>query len=137
MANKIFQDADAALRDILFDGMTIVSSGFGLTRGPESEGCAPSRRRLACITGSDEVQVLGPIKVEAAAEREPGHFAARELPIGLDSLGTRGARVGGDVRAGVPARERGPVPTVRRPEFRAAYQVSATPPSQGMTAPVV
>ena len=68
MANKIFQDADAALRDILFDGMTIVSSDFGLTGGPESEGCAPSRRRLARITGSDEVQVLRPIKVEAAAE---------------------------------------------------------------------
>jgi hypothetical protein len=58
----------------------------------------------------------------------------------MEKEGTGGGHTGYGILAqlpGVPARERGPVPTVRRPEFRAAYQVSATPPSQGMTAPVV
>src|SRR3546814_17142738 len=32
---KIFSDADAALDGILFDGMTIMSGGFGLSGNPE------------------------------------------------------------------------------------------------------
>lgn len=36
MANKIFGTPADALRDILFDGMTIMSGGFGLSGNPES-----------------------------------------------------------------------------------------------------
>src|SRR3546814_20312506 len=32
---KIFPDADAALEGVLFDGMTIMSGGFGLSGNPE------------------------------------------------------------------------------------------------------
>ena len=32
---KIFDDADAALADVVFDGMTIMSGGFGLSGNPE------------------------------------------------------------------------------------------------------
>ena len=35
MANKIYNDADAALDGILFDGMTVMSGGFGLCGIPE------------------------------------------------------------------------------------------------------
>ncbi|MEM0985739.1 MAG: CoA transferase subunit A [Pseudomonadota bacterium] len=35
MANKIYPDADAALDGLLFDGMTIMSGGFGLCGIPE------------------------------------------------------------------------------------------------------
>jgi len=35
MANKIYADADAALEGILFDGMTVMSGGFGLCGIPE------------------------------------------------------------------------------------------------------
>jgi 3-oxoacid CoA-transferase subunit A len=35
MANKIYADADAALAGILFDGMTVMSGGFGLCGIPE------------------------------------------------------------------------------------------------------
>ncbi len=36
MANKIFGDAEAALAGLLFDGMTIMSGGFGLCGIPET-----------------------------------------------------------------------------------------------------
>ncbi len=36
MANKVFADAAAALEGVLFDGMTIVSGGFGLCGIPEN-----------------------------------------------------------------------------------------------------
>ncbi len=36
MANKIFASPADALRDVLFDGMTIMSGGFGLSGNPES-----------------------------------------------------------------------------------------------------
>ena len=36
MANKIYADPASALADILFDGMTIMSGGFGLSGNPES-----------------------------------------------------------------------------------------------------
>jgi 3-oxoacid CoA-transferase subunit A len=32
---KIFADADAALRDVVFEGMTLMSGGFGLSGNPE------------------------------------------------------------------------------------------------------
>src|SRR6201997_3209443 len=35
MALKVFADADSALRDLLFDGMTIAAGGFGLCGIPE------------------------------------------------------------------------------------------------------
>lgn len=36
MANKIYADPDAALEGLLFDGMTIMSGGFGLSGNPET-----------------------------------------------------------------------------------------------------
>ena len=36
MANKIYADAHAALAGVLFDGMTIMSGGFGLSGNPET-----------------------------------------------------------------------------------------------------
>ena len=36
MANKIYADPASALADVLFDGMTIMSGGFGLSGNPES-----------------------------------------------------------------------------------------------------
>lgn len=35
MANKIFSDAASALKDVVFDGMTVMSGGFGLCGIPE------------------------------------------------------------------------------------------------------
>jgi 3-oxoacid CoA-transferase subunit A len=35
MANKIYASPEAALADVLFDGMTIMSGGFGLSGNPE------------------------------------------------------------------------------------------------------
>jgi 3-oxoacid CoA-transferase subunit A len=36
MVNKVYQDARAALDGLLFDGMTIMSGGFGLSGNPET-----------------------------------------------------------------------------------------------------
>ena len=36
MTDKLYPDPDAALEDVLFDGMTIMSGGFGLSGNPES-----------------------------------------------------------------------------------------------------
>jgi 3-oxoacid CoA-transferase subunit A len=36
MANKIYDSPEAALQGVLFDGMTIMSGGFGLSGNPES-----------------------------------------------------------------------------------------------------
>ncbi len=36
MTDKIFKTADAALAGLLFDGMTIMSGGFGLSGNPEN-----------------------------------------------------------------------------------------------------
>ena len=35
VANKVFPDAEAALKDVVFDGMTVMSGGFGLCGIPE------------------------------------------------------------------------------------------------------
>src|ERR1700759_2071462 len=36
MVNKVYEDARAALDGLLFDGMTIMSGGFGLSGNPET-----------------------------------------------------------------------------------------------------
>jgi 3-oxoacid CoA-transferase subunit A len=36
MSSKVYDSPEAALADVLFDGMTIMSGGFGLTGNPES-----------------------------------------------------------------------------------------------------
>ena len=36
MSQKIFVDPETALAGLLFDGMTIMSGGFGLTGNPEN-----------------------------------------------------------------------------------------------------
>lgn len=35
MSSKVYADAEAALEDLLFDGMTVMSGGFGLSGNPE------------------------------------------------------------------------------------------------------
>jgi 3-oxoacid CoA-transferase subunit A len=36
MPNKVYPNPSAALKGVLFDGMTIMSGGFGLSGNPES-----------------------------------------------------------------------------------------------------
>src|SRR6201992_3653618 len=36
MVNKVYEDARAALDGLLFDGMTVMSGGFGLSGNPET-----------------------------------------------------------------------------------------------------
>ena len=36
MAHKVFKDASAALKGVVFDGMTVMSGGFGLSGNPEN-----------------------------------------------------------------------------------------------------
>jgi 3-oxoacid CoA-transferase subunit A len=36
MTRKVYDDADAALKDVVFDGMTLMSGGFGLSGNPEN-----------------------------------------------------------------------------------------------------
>ena len=36
MSSKVFDDATSALKDVVFDGMTIMSGGFGLSGNPEN-----------------------------------------------------------------------------------------------------
>jgi 3-oxoacid CoA-transferase subunit A len=50
MVNKLFSDADAALQGILFDGMTIMSGGFGLSGNPESLIPAIRRSGISGLT---------------------------------------------------------------------------------------
>jgi 3-oxoacid CoA-transferase subunit A len=50
VANKVFPDADSALKGTLFDGMTIVAGGFGLCGIPESLIDALLRSRTRRIT---------------------------------------------------------------------------------------
>ena len=44
MSRKVYPDANAALEGLLFDGMTLMSGGFGLSGNPENliEGVAAS-----------------------------------------------------------------------------------------------
>lgn len=50
MSNKVYADADAALEGVLFDGMTIMSGGFGLSGNPENSIAAISHRPVKGLT---------------------------------------------------------------------------------------
>lgn len=50
MANKIYETADAALDGLLFDGMTIMSGGFGLCGIPENAIAAIERAGVKDLT---------------------------------------------------------------------------------------
>ena len=50
MSNKVFSDADAALEGVLFDGMTLMSGGFGLTGNPENLIMAIRRTGVGGLT---------------------------------------------------------------------------------------
>jgi 3-oxoacid CoA-transferase subunit A len=50
LSNKVFRDANAALEGILFDGMTIMSGGFGLTGNPENLTLALMRSGVRNLT---------------------------------------------------------------------------------------
>jgi len=50
VTDKVRQDADAALEGVLFDGMTIMSGGFGLTGNPENLILALKRSGVRDLT---------------------------------------------------------------------------------------
>jgi 3-oxoacid CoA-transferase subunit A len=50
MSNKVYSDADAALEGVLFDGMTMMSGGFGLCGNPENCITAISRKPVKGLT---------------------------------------------------------------------------------------
>jgi 3-oxoacid CoA-transferase subunit A len=55
MVNKVYADAHAALDGVLFDGMTIMSGGFGLSGNPETlipEVLASGVRKLTVISNN-------------------------------------------------------------------------------------
>ena len=62
MANKIYPDAAAALDGLLFDGMTIVSGGFGLCGIPENSIAAiraSGVKRLTVVSNNAGVDGFG------------------------------------------------------------------------------
>jgi 3-oxoacid CoA-transferase subunit A len=62
VAVKIFSDADSALRDLLFDGMTIAAGGFGLCGIPETLIDAVVRsqvQRITAISNNAGVDAFG------------------------------------------------------------------------------
>ena len=62
MANKLYPDAAAALDGVLFDGMTIMSGGFGLCGIPENLIAAiraAGVQRLTCISNNAGVDGFG------------------------------------------------------------------------------
>jgi 3-oxoacid CoA-transferase subunit A len=50
VSNKVFTDASAALEGVLFDGMTLMSGGFGLTGNPENLIMAIKRSGVGGLT---------------------------------------------------------------------------------------
>src|SRR5882672_1003003 len=118
MANKIFLDADAALRDILFDGMTIVAGGFGLCGIAETLIDALLRSRIQNITaisnnaGTDDYglglllrsgQIKKMISSYVGENQEfARQYLAGELELEFSPQGTLAERIraGG---AGIPA----------------------------------
>lgn len=62
MAKKVFVDAQAALRDLLFDGMSIAAGGFGLCGIPETLIEAirgAGTRNLTCVSNNAGVDDFG------------------------------------------------------------------------------
>lgn len=62
MAKKVFVDAQAALRDLLFDGMSIAAGGFGLCGIPETliEAIREAgTRNLTCVSNNAGVDDFG------------------------------------------------------------------------------
>jgi 3-oxoacid CoA-transferase subunit A len=118
MANKIFTDADAALEEILFDGMTIVAGGFGLCGIAETLIDALLRSRIQNITaisnnaGTDDYglglllrsgQIKKMISSYVGENQEfERQYLAGELELEFSPQGTLAERIraGG---AGIPA----------------------------------
>jgi 3-oxoacid CoA-transferase subunit A len=50
LSDKVFKDADSALKGVLFNGMTIMSGGFGLTGNPENLIQALKRSNVRDLT---------------------------------------------------------------------------------------
>jgi len=62
MLKKVFADAQAALRDLLFDGMSIAAGGFGLCGIPETliEAIREAgTRKLTCVSNNAGVDDFG------------------------------------------------------------------------------
>jgi 3-oxoacid CoA-transferase subunit A len=118
VANKIFTDVDAALEDILFDGMTIVAGGFGLCGIAETLIDALLRSRIQNITaisnnaGTDDYglglllrsgQIKKMISSYVGENQEfERQYLAGELELEFSPQGTLAERIraGG---AGIPA----------------------------------
>jgi 3-oxoacid CoA-transferase subunit A len=50
MSKKVYSDATAALQGVLFDGMTVMSGGFGLSGNPENSIAALARAAVKRLT---------------------------------------------------------------------------------------
>lgn len=50
MVNKVYADAGAALKGVLFDGMTVMSGGFGLSGNPENSIASIARSAVRNLT---------------------------------------------------------------------------------------
>jgi 3-oxoacid CoA-transferase subunit A len=64
MPNKVFENLGAALSSVLFDGMTIMSGGFGLSGNPESliaaiRDAGVKRLTVISITAAQKVSAFG------------------------------------------------------------------------------
>jgi 3-oxoacid CoA-transferase subunit A len=117
MAMKVFADADSALRDLLFDGMTIAAGGFGLCGIPETLIDAILRSKVKDITaisnnaGVDEFglglllksrQIVKMISSYVGENKEfERQYLSGELQIEFNPQGTLAERIraGG---AGIP-----------------------------------
>ena len=118
MANKIYDSPEAALEGVLFDGMTIMSGGFGLTGNPES--LIPALREAGVraltvisnncgATGFGLYQLLEAGRIRKMISSYVGEnklfeqlYLAGELELELTPQGTLAERIraGG---AGIPA----------------------------------
>jgi 3-oxoacid CoA-transferase subunit A len=117
LASKLFADADCALRDLLFDGMTIAAGGFGLCGIPETliEGILRSQVRGITVisnnAGVDDYglglllksrQIVKMISSYVGENKEfERQYIAGELEIEFNPQGTLAERIraGG---AGIP-----------------------------------
>jgi len=118
MINKVYQSPAAALEGVLFDGMTIMSGGFGLTGNPESlipEVRASSVKNLTVISNNAGADGFGLwMLLESRQVRKmiasyvgdnklfERQYLSGELELELNPQGTLAERIraGG---AGIPA----------------------------------
>src|ERR1044071_5963104 len=118
MSRKVYPDATAALEGVLFDGMSIMSGGFGLSGNPENSIAALARAPVKGLTvisnncGADGFglwQLLNNGQIRKMISSYVGEnklfeqlYLSGELELELNPQGTLAERIraGG---AGIPA----------------------------------